>query len=187
MSTLDDLMRRSGGACELCTAPDALAPFAVEPRDVDSAQTAALLCAVCTAQLSARPDDADHFKALSDTMWTEHAPVQVLIWRTLDALSDQAWAQELLDMLYLEDEVLALAKSGQFKALGALTRDSNGAVLNAGDTVTLIKDLPVKGAGFTAKRGTSVRGISLSDNPDHVEGRVNGQRIVLVAAYLKKS
>jgi protein PhnA len=66
-------------------------------------------------------------------------------------------------------------------------RDANGAILSAGDSVTLIKDLAVKGAGFTAKRGTIVRGISLTDNPLHIEGRVNGQRIVLVSAFLKKS
>nr|WP_247869261.1 alkylphosphonate utilization protein [Ahrensia sp. R2A130] len=67
-------------------------------------------------------------------------------------------------------------------------RDSNGAVLEAGDTVTLIKDLPVKGAGFTAKRGTSVRGISLvADNADQIEGRVDGQRIVILCQYVKRA
>jgi len=50
----------------------------------------------------------------------------------------------------------------------------------------LIKDLDVKGAGFTAKRGTVVKNITLTDNPLHIEGRVNGVRIVLVADFLKK-
>ena len=68
-----------------------------------------------------------------------------------------------------------------------ITKDSNGTILEAGDTVTLIKDLVVKGAGFTAKRGTVVKNISLTDNPKHIEGRVNGTRIVLVSAYLKKA
>jgi protein PhnA len=53
--------------------------------------------------------------------------------------------------------------------------------------VTLIKDLEVKGAGFTAKRGTAVRDIRLTSNPKHIEGKVNGVQIVLVAAYLKKA
>jgi len=67
-------------------------------------------------------------------------------------------------------------------------QDSNGAVLEAGDTVTLIKDLNVKGAGFTAKRGTAVRNISLvADNPGHIEGRVNGQQIVILTQFVKKS
>jgi len=51
----------------------------------------------------------------------------------------------------------------------------------------LIKDLDVKGAGFTAKRGTAVRNISLTSNPEHIEGRVNGTRIVLLTCFLKKS
>ena len=67
-------------------------------------------------------------------------------------------------------------------------KDSNGTVLANGDTVTLIKDLPVKGAGFTAKRGTAVRNISLvPDNAGHIEGRVEGQRIVILTQFVKKN
>ena len=66
--------------------------------------------------------------------------------------------------------------------------DSNGALLEAGDTVTLIKDLNVKGSSMVAKRGTAVRNITLvHDNPEHIEGRVNGTRIVLLTCFLKKS
>jgi len=67
-------------------------------------------------------------------------------------------------------------------------RDSNGVALAAGDTVVIIKDLNVKGTSFTAKRGTAVRGISLvADNPAHIEGRVNGQQIVILTQFVKKS
>ena len=77
---------------------------------------------------------------------------------------------------------------GQAQQLtGAAHRDSNGAVLAQGDTVILIKDLPVKGAGFTAKRGTAVRGISLvADNAGQIEGRVEAQRIVILTEFVKK-
>ena len=52
----------------------------------------------------------------------------------------------------------------------------------------LIKDLNVKGAGFTAKRGTAVRNISLvPNNCEHIEGRVNGQQIVIHTKFVKKS
>jgi protein PhnA len=54
------------------------------------------------------------------------------------------------------------------------TVDSIGAVLVNGDSVGIIKDLNVKGTIFTAKRGTIVRNIRLTGNPEHVEGRVNG-------------
>ena len=53
--------------------------------------------------------------------------------------------------------------------------------------MVLIKDLTVKGAGFTAKRGTAVQRISLvADNPAHIEGRVEGQRIVILTEFVKK-
>jgi protein PhnA len=65
--------------------------------------------------------------------------------------------------------------------------DANGAILMQGDTVVLIKDLVVKGANFTAKRGTAVRGISLvADNAGQIEGRVEGQRIVILTEFVKK-
>ena len=61
-------------------------------------------------------------------------------------------------------------------------------MLEAGDTVTIIKDLNVKGSSMVAKRGTAVRGISLvRDNAEHIEGRVDGQQIVILTKFVKKS
>ena len=68
----------------------------------------------------------------------------------------------------------------------SVVTDSNGNVLNDGDSVTLIKDLDVKGAGFVAKRGTMVRKIRLIDDPDNIEGRVNKMTLVLKTKFLKK-
>ena len=63
----------------------------------------------------------------------------------------------------------------------------NTLIATVDDTVTLIKDLNVKGANFTAKRGTAVRGISLvADNAEQIEGRVNGQKIVILTQFVKK-
>jgi len=146
-----------------------------------------IICETCAENMATPSERNDYWQCLTTSMWNEDDAVKVTAYRLLRQLSGQAWAQEALDMLYLEDEVKVWAEAGVPAINSTPTRDSNGAVLNAGDTVTLIKDLPVKGAGFTAKRGTSVRGISLTDNPEHVEGKVNGQRIVLVAAFLKKS
>ncbi len=181
---LSILQTRADNQCELCAASAELAPFAIGPAPDGTAMTAALLCPVCTAQITGDMD-ANHWRCLSTSMWSEHAPVQVLAWRMLDRLSDEAWARDLADMLYLEDEVLAWAKAGVIPE--SLHKDSNGVSLVAGDTVVLIKDLPVKGGGFTAKRGTAVRSISLvEDNPAHIEGRVEGQRIVILTAFVKK-
>jgi protein PhnA len=107
----------------------------------------------------------------------------------LTRLSAEGWPQDLLDMLYLDDELLSWAKAtGEGSEDSAVTHvDSNGAVLANGDSVTLTKDLNVKGANFTAKRGTAVRNISLvADNAEHIEGKVEGQRIVILTKYVKK-
>jgi protein PhnA len=66
-------------------------------------------------------------------------------------------------------------------------KDSNGNVLNDGDTVTLIKDLKVRGSSLTLKRGTVVKKIKLTDHEDEVDCRVNGSSIVLRTEFLKKS
>lgn len=145
------------------------------------------ICKTCAENMTVPSEHSEYWQCLTTSMWNEDEAVKVTAYRLLRQLSGQAWAQEAIDMLYLEDEVKVWAEAGVPEINSTPTRDSNGTILNAGDTVTLIKDLPVKGAGFTAKRGTSVRGISLTDNPEHVEGKVNGQRIVLVAAFLKKS
>ncbi|MFD1000405.1 zinc ribbon domain-containing protein YjdM [Ohtaekwangia kribbensis] len=65
-------------------------------------------------------------------------------------------------------------------------KDSNGNVLNDGDSVTLIKDLKVKGSSLTLKRGTVVKKIRLTDSEDEVDCRVNGSSIVLRTEFLKK-
>jgi protein PhnA len=101
--------------------------------------------------------------------------------------------QDQLDMLYLEEDLKNWAESGMLSSganndeAAIVHHDSNGTVLEEGDTVTLIKDLEVKGAGFTAKRGTIVKNIHLTEDPKFIEGKINGTQIVLVAAYMKKS
>ena len=93
--------------------------------------------------------------------------------------------QDLLEMVYLDEDTQEWAKAGLPEDREP-TLDSNGEALQAGDNVHLIKDLNVKGANFTAKRGTPVRNIRLTQNPLHIEGKVNGQTIVIIAAYTKK-
>jgi protein PhnA len=66
-------------------------------------------------------------------------------------------------------------------------KDSNGTMLNEGDSVTLIKDLKVKGSSLNLKRGTVVKKIKLTDNEDEVDCRVNSQSIVLRTEFLKKA
>lgn len=65
-------------------------------------------------------------------------------------------------------------------------KDSNGNLLCEGDSVTVIKDLKVKGSSMTVKRGTMVRKIHLTDNEEEIEGRVEGSTVVLKTGFLKK-
>ena len=192
MSTEQTLLQRSDSKCELCTSEQNLTVYNLPPESEDSAEKSILLCDTCRNQIS-NPDsmDSNHWRCLNDSMWNPEPAVQVMAWRVLQCLSAESWAQDLLDMLYLEPEVLSWAEAASLanneEDDTEATLDNNGTQLATGDTVTLIKDLDVKGAGFTAKRGTVVKNISLTDNPKHIEGRVNGVRIVLVADYLKKA
>ena len=69
-----------------------------------------------------------------------------------------------------------------------MPKDANGTELNAGDSVTLIKDLKVKGAGATLKRGTMVKNIKITDNDKEIEGRIDKMGvIVLKTEFLKKA
>ncbi|MDH5389024.1 MAG: PhnA domain-containing protein [Gammaproteobacteria bacterium] len=192
MSIETELQTRSESKCELCGATENLSSYEVPPTSNGSADDCVFVCQTCRDQIE-NPDkiDVNHWRCLNDSMWSQIPAVQVMAWRMLTRLSAEGWPQDLLDMLYLDDDTLTWAK-----ASGEISNDenpikhvdSNGTVLEAGDTVTLIKDLDVKGANFTAKRGTAVRGISLvADNPEHIEGRVEGQRIVILTRFVKKN
>tara|TARA_R110001583_G_scaffold43880_11_gene139369 strand:- start:2177 stop:2740 length:564 start_codon:yes stop_codon:yes gene_type:complete len=181
------LLERSGHRCELCGAPENLSPWAVPPQELASSDNHILLCGTCLAQIDGAEPDQNHWRCLNDSMWSQVPVVQVMAFRMLKRLGSETWAQDLLEMLYLEDDTRKWAEATAGAEDAEPTLDVNGVVLVAGDNVTLIKDLDVKGTSMTAKRGTAVRGISLSDNPKHIEGRVNGQRIVIIAAYCKKS
>mgnify|MGYP003958437757 FL=1 len=192
MSIEEELHVRSESKCELCGAADNLGVYEVPPGSNGSADESVLICGTCREQIE-NPEKVDvhRWRCLNDSMWSQVPAVQVMVWRMLKRLSSEGWPQELLDTLYLDENTQAWAEAtGEGKSDEVTVKhvDSNGAVLNAGDAVTLIKDLPVKGASFTAKRGTVVRGISLVvDNPEHIEGRVSGHHIVILTKFIKKA
>ena len=68
----------------------------------------------------------------------------------------------------------------------AVPKDSNGAELMDGDSVTVIKDLKVRGSSMVIKRGTKVKSIRLTDNPEEVDCKIDGSGIVLKTCFLKK-
>lgn len=190
MNTEQALLQRCESVCELCGSDAELNIYEVPPVSTPTADNSIMVCHTCQEQLTQPAAlDAAHWHCLNNSMWSQVPAVQVMAWRLLKRLSSEAWAQDLLDMLYLDEEMQQWAEADEMESKedNVPTLDSNGNVLNAGDTVTLIKDLDVKGAGFTAKRGTAVRNIALTSNPEQIEGRVNGTRIVLLTRFLKKS
>ena len=182
-----ELTRRCKSHCELCGDNTSLSIFEVPPVNDPDIDRCIMTCQACQEQLKDPKNlDINHWHCLNETAWSEVPAVQVLVYRLLK-LMNEPWATDLLEQLYLDEEVVEWAEDDGSRSSGVKTLDSNGTVLNEGDTVCIIKDLDVKGAGFTAKRGTVVKGIHLTNNPEHIEGRVNKTKIVLKTCFLKKS
>ncbi|MCF6212451.1 MAG: alkylphosphonate utilization protein [Flavobacteriaceae bacterium] len=66
-------------------------------------------------------------------------------------------------------------------------KDSNGNILNDGDSVHVTKDLKIKGMSKTLKRGVAIRNIRLTNSSDQVECRIGKSQIVLKTCFLKKA
>jgi len=186
MSFEKELQTRSESKCELCESTDGLSVYVVQPKRNENSDDHAYLCAACIEQIEdADKIDANHWRCLNNSMWSAVPAVQVLAYRMLHQLKGEGWPDELLEMLFLDDETQEWANDGM--ASGVKHVDANGAVLQAGDTVVLTQDLKVKGTSFVAKRGTAVRRISLvADNAEHIEGKVEGQRIVILTKFVRK-
>lgn len=191
MSVLQTLKDRSNSTCELCTSNQELQQYTIPPSLNENVANDVLVCSTCLDQIEGKTDmDPNHWRCLNDSMWSEHVPVQIMAWRMLQRLRNEGWPQDLLDMMYLDDEALALARAtGEHEDESAkiVHRDSNGVILEAGDSVVLIKDLKVKGSSMVAKQGTAVRNIRLDhENAEYIEGKVDGQHIVIITQYVKK-
>lgn len=192
MTLQENLSNRNNSSCELCTAQENLIVYTLPPAEEALEENSIIVCSTCHDQIK-DPEltNPTRWRCLNDSMWSPVPAVQVMAWRMLNRLRGEGWPVELLDMMYLDEETLEWAKSSSEIASDSESEvkhvDSNGAELESGDTVVLIKDLNVKGANFTAKRGTAVRNISLVwDNPEHIEGRVEGQQIVILTKFVKR-
>lgn len=180
---------RSGCTCELCTSTENLEVFELDESKKD-AEHAVLVCGTCKSLLSEDvTSNVNHWRVLNDTMWSEVSAVKVLIWKVLHDIKADGWSQGLIDMMYLTDDEQKWANSYLAASDSVVVHiDSNGSVLKAGDNVVLIKDLDVKGSSIIAKRGAAVRNISLDpENETYIEGKVDGQKIVILTQYVKKS
>ncbi len=185
------LLKRSEHKCELCSAEGNLKPYEVGPQDRYDEHNTIMICAKCEAQLLKKEElDSSHWSNLTTTMWSEIPGVQVATWRMLNRLKNESWAMDSLDMMYMDDDRLVWAKAtGDHENDSAvdLHKDSNGAVLQTGDTIVLTKSLDVKGSTLNAKMGTVVKNIRLvPDNTEQIEGKIEGQTIVILTKYVRK-
>lgn len=191
MSFERELNKRSGSQCELCAATENLKEFQILPTKKGGLDESIFACSTCIDQIeNPGHEDLNHWRCLNDSMWSEHIPVQVAAWRMLSRLRKNGWPQELLEQMYLDEETLEWAQAtgeGEDDENKIIHRDVNGVILSHGDSVVLIKDLKVKGSSMVAKQGTSVRNIRLDhENAEYIEGKVDGQQIVIITQYVKK-
>ena len=184
-----ELTKRCENKCELCLSTENLDTFTVSPKPGDKLEEQVALCQTCKSQIE-NDDliDPNHWRCLNDSMWNTEPAVQVVAYRMLHKLKSTDWAGDLIDMMYLDDDTKEWAKAGiQDNSEKVIHKDSNGTILEAGDTVVLIKDLKVKGSSLVAKRGSAVRRIRLVyDNPNHIEGKVEGQTVIILTQFVKK-
>ena len=183
------LSTRSAGKCELCGKEGDLVVYQVLPADKTDNEV--VICQSLVGQIEGRETlDPEQWRFLPDAMWSEVPAVQVLSWRMLTRLKSEAWASDALDILYLDEDTLAWAEAVALpdepeKAAPHL--DAFGTPLQDGDSVVLTKTLDVKGSSISAKLGTVVRNIRLVEgNPEQIEGRVEGQLIVILTKYLRR-
>jgi len=190
MSLQATLTARSNNQCELCNSNDGLSLYEVAFAPYKDEDGCMMICAKCLAQIEKKEElDAAHWNCLTTSMWSEVPAVQVTAWRMLNRLRSESWAADNLDMLYLDDEKLVWAKAtGDDENDGTvdLHKDAEGQILKTGDSVILTKSLDVKGTSLNAKVGTIVKNIRLvPDNTEQIEGRIEGQVIVILTKYVR--
>jgi protein PhnA len=190
MSVIERKLKdRSGSVCEISGTEHDLVVYVLPPTNERTVENSVLMAKHLKDQIE-NPETTDEkdWRGLSESMWSEHLPVQIVSWRMLARLKNT----DLLEMMYLDEEALEWAKAtgeGEEEDENKIIhKDSNGVTLLDGDSVVLIKDLDVKGATFTAKRGAAVHNIKLVwDDANLIEGRVENQSIYILTQYVKKT
>ena len=191
MKLENKLQSRSLNSCELCKNTENLNIYTLQPSQGVNLSDSIYACGSCVSQIEdSSLIDHNHWRCLNDSMWSEFPAVQVISWRMLNRVLSSGWSQDLLDMMYLDVDALEWAKAlgdGVEEAVKVIHRDVNGVILEAGDSVVLVKDLKVKGSSIVAKQGVAVRRISLDhENANYIEGKIDGQHIVIITKYVKK-
>ena len=192
MSLEKKIQARSNGLCELCEQVEANNIYSVPHSSGADIDGNVHVCDKCLAQINITEElDSAYWAAfLPNTMWSAVPAVQVVAWRILNRFRSETWAHDALEILYLDDDNLEWAKAtGEHLTdiEDTLHRDCNGELLLMGGSVSLIKDLDVKGSSINAKMGTAVRNIRPDPNdPTHIEGKIDGQSIMILTKFVRK-
>lgn len=191
MAINTQLQDRSNQTCELCGKQDEpLHAYTVPPKTEELVENQVVLCDDCFNQITAADySDIHHWRCLEGSVWSEVPAVQVLSFKILSKLSSAEWARDAVEAAYLDESLIAWANAEDELAAGVVIhKDSYGTVLESGDTVILTQNLNVKGTNYIAPKGTMVRKIRLvHDNAEQVEGKINGDTIVILTKFIKKS
>jgi protein PhnA len=111
MNLAETLLNRCNFKCELCTTGSNLTVYNVPPVVTVSAENSIMVCETCKVHIDHPTTDVNHWRCLSESMWSEHSAVQVMAFRILKKISNEVWARDLLDQLLLDDETLKWAET----------------------------------------------------------------------------
>jgi len=184
MSINQELKNRNQDLCELCNAEAATIEYTVSPKNDDSIENQVALCETCMKAIE-EPNSGFHWRCIEGSIWSPYESVQALSYRILNQYKEEAWASDLISSVDLDENTVQWALSA-FEVKD-VHKDAFGNVLETGDNVVLTQALNVKGTNFTASKGTVVKKIKLvSDNHEHIEGKINDQVIVILTKFVKK-
>lgn len=186
MSISQVLKNRNQNVCELCNEEAAAVEYLVSgPGHTE--EVPANQVGICTTCLNKLEDKSAgfHWRCIEGSIWSQEPSVQALSYRIGYLLKEEEWANTLINSVDLDENSIQWAMSAYEKV--AVHTDAFGNTLANGDNVVLVQALDVKGTNFTASKGTVVKKIKLvHDNPEHIEGKINEQTIVILTKYVKK-
>ncbi len=97
------LLKRSNSRCELCSKAEELKVYYVPPASKLEAEDSIIICTTCLGDLDTL-SDVNHWRCLTESIWSEFTPVQVMSWRILKKLSAHDWARDLLEQIFLDEK-----------------------------------------------------------------------------------
>jgi protein PhnA len=185
------LKTRCNNLCELCSETDNnLHVYTIPPKTEDIEDNQTVLCSNCYNRIvSLNYEDANYWRFLTGSIWSEVKAVQTLTYKILSKLNAEDWASESIESVALDEDVINWANAeDELEASKLIHKDAYGVQLANGDTIILTQNLNIKGASFTASKGTVVRKIKLvADNDEQIEGKIEGDTIVILTKFVRKS